>query len=130
MAIINGAFPEHHVPMLQIGVSDKDQRTVVYSLENPHPLYGKDPNIINELGHTIYPKMVYPKGKTEPGQVVRNAKEEAEVMGKPHEEVKIENTHNAETLVERLTRELEEAKAKLALHDEKEVEAKGEHPWS
>ncbi len=31
---------------------------VSYNLSNPHPLYGKDPNIINEFGHTNYPKWI------------------------------------------------------------------------
>lgn len=31
---------------------------VVYNVSNPHPLHGKDPNIINEFGHTNYPKFV------------------------------------------------------------------------
>lgn len=30
----------------------------VYSASNPHPLHGKDPNIMNELGHTHYPKWI------------------------------------------------------------------------
>ena len=30
-----------------------------YSAANPHPLHGKDPNIMNELGHTHYPKYVH-----------------------------------------------------------------------
>jgi hypothetical protein len=46
-----------------------------YSLDNPHPGFGKDPNIINHLGHTIYPKWV----KNDKGEnvIVNNAKEEA-----------------------------------------------------
>jgi hypothetical protein len=30
-----------------------------YSASNPHPMHGKDPNIMNELGHTYYPKYVH-----------------------------------------------------------------------
>lgn len=30
-----------------------------YTLSDPHPLHGKDPNIINEYGHTEYPKYVH-----------------------------------------------------------------------
>lgn len=49
-----------------------------YNVSNPHPLYGKDPNIINEFGHTMYPKWV--KGSN--GDViVKSAKEEAEITG-------------------------------------------------
>jgi hypothetical protein len=52
-----------------------------YSLENPHPGYGKDPNILNEYGHSIYPKMVYPQGKDFAGQIVNNQAEEDALMG-------------------------------------------------
>lgn len=52
----------------------------VYDVNNPHPGFGKDPNILNEYGHTAYPKYVYPEGNKD-GVVVNNAKEEAEVMG-------------------------------------------------
>ena len=31
---------------------------VPYGPGNPHPNYGKDPNIMNEFGHTHYPKWV------------------------------------------------------------------------
>jgi hypothetical protein len=30
----------------------------VYTAGNPHPMFGKDPNILNELGHTKYPMWV------------------------------------------------------------------------
>ena len=29
-----------------------------YDVSNPHPGYGKDPNILNEYGHTKYPMWV------------------------------------------------------------------------
>lgn len=29
-----------------------------YDVSNPHPGYGKDPNILNEYGHTKYPMYV------------------------------------------------------------------------
>lgn len=45
-----------------------------YSVANPHPGFGKDPNIMNEFGHTKYPKWV--KGK-----IANNEAEEAELMG-------------------------------------------------
>lgn len=53
-----------------------------YTLENPHPLFGKDPNIVNEYGHTLYPKMVYPDGPMTVGKIVHDAAEEAAVMNK------------------------------------------------
>jgi hypothetical protein len=40
-----------------------------YSVENPHPGFGKDPNILNELGHTKYPMWVN-------GQLANNEEEE------------------------------------------------------
>jgi len=60
-----------------------------YDLNNPHPGFGKDPNIVNEYGHTLYPKMVYPDGPmTTTGKVVHNAAEEAEVMGQVEDKPK------------------------------------------
>jgi hypothetical protein len=32
---------------------------VNYTVEKPHPRHGIDPNIINEFGHTMYPKFVH-----------------------------------------------------------------------
>lgn len=29
-----------------------------HDVSNPHPGFGKDPNILNEYGHTMYPKYV------------------------------------------------------------------------
>lgn len=52
-----------------------------YTVSNPHPGYGKDPNILNEFGHTVYPKMVYPNGPKGESVVVNNKAEEDEVMG-------------------------------------------------
>ena len=44
-----------------------------WGLTMPHPGFGRDPNIMNEFGHTIYPKWV----KTPNGErVVVNNKEE------------------------------------------------------
>lgn len=63
----------------------------LYDPQNPHPGFGKDPNILNEWGHTYYPKYVYPKG-SEPAEgekpdlskrvIVNNPKEEFNVTGK------------------------------------------------
>lgn len=35
------------------------EKNTEYGVGNPHPHYGKDPNIINEFGHTEYPKYVH-----------------------------------------------------------------------
>lgn len=37
-------------------------------------------NIANILGHTIYPKWVYPNGEKKPGVIVQDADEEAKAM--------------------------------------------------
>lgn len=63
-------------------IAAKDKKFVKnvgqYNVSNPHPLYGKDPNIINEFGHTMYPKWVKgPNGDV----IVKNAREESEVTG-------------------------------------------------
>lgn len=50
-----------------------------YSVGNPHPGYGTDPNILNEYGHSVYPKMLYPNGISQPGVTVNSAAEEAEL---------------------------------------------------
>lgn len=41
-----------------------------YTLSNPHPLHGKDPNIMNEYGHTHYPKFLH-KFHPEKGHIMR-----------------------------------------------------------
>lgn len=50
-----------------------------YSLSNPHPGYGKDPNIINEFGHTRYPKWVT---KPDGEKVIVNSEEEEVALTK------------------------------------------------
>jgi len=40
-----------------------------YTVSNPHPGFGKDPNILNEFGHTKYPMWVN-------GQLAHNEEEE------------------------------------------------------
>lgn len=74
-------FPEPTpLNVLEIG-NGKDDRKMVYSVEKPHPGYGKDPNILNEFGHSIYPKMVYPNGRSEKGVVVNSKEEEDKLNG-------------------------------------------------
>lgn len=68
-----------------------------HDIANPHPKYGKDENILNPFGHTLYPKMVYPNGNTFAGVVVQNSEEEAAIMGnkpdpKPIEQQQQKNT--------------------------------------
>lgn len=45
-----------------------------YDVSNPHPGFGKDPNILNEYGHTKYPMWVN-------GKVANNEAEEKELKG-------------------------------------------------
>jgi hypothetical protein len=59
-----------------------------YDVSNPHPGYGKDPNILNEFGHTKYPMMVYPNGRGLPGKIVNNEHEENEALGKEAPELR------------------------------------------
>jgi len=59
---------------------------VEYSASNPHPMFGKDPNILNELGHTKYPMWIdHPSEKVGafPARVlVRDEDHHEEVLGK------------------------------------------------
>lgn len=54
-----------------------------WSVSNPHPGYGKDPNILNEYGHSVYPKMVYPQGQSQPGVIVNDQDEENRLLNMP-----------------------------------------------
>jgi hypothetical protein len=55
-----------------------------YGVANPHPAYGKDPNVANEFGHTVYPKWV--KHKDTGAQVIVNDKDEEDEIAAPVEE--------------------------------------------
>ncbi len=58
----------------------------VYDVSNPHPGFGKDPNILNEFGHTLYPKFVT---KANGDKVIVNTKaEEDEVLGHSADKLK------------------------------------------
>lgn len=46
----------------------KSINTSPWGVSNPHPGFGKDPNILNEFGHTKYPMFV--------GNVIVNNEEE------------------------------------------------------
>jgi hypothetical protein len=76
-------FPEpKKLDILEIGDGrdNLDKLIGTYTLDKPHPGYGKDDNIINQLGHTVYPKWVYPSGNSAPGVIVNSVEEEAEAM--------------------------------------------------
>lgn len=53
---------------------------MAHDVSNPHPMFGKDPNIINEYGHTHYPKWV--ENSEGNRVIVQDAKEEMEATGK------------------------------------------------
>ena len=63
-----------------------------YTVANPHPGYGKDPNIANEFGHTHYPKYV----QTKDGAKVANDEDEEasllEQFGEPDKPEKVEKS--------------------------------------
>lgn len=75
------AFPEPKDLSLPYENTITDGRNLnlnPYSVENPHPGFGKDPNILNEFGHTKYPMWVDgPNGRV----IVQNAEEAAAVTG-------------------------------------------------
>lgn len=66
------AFPEPtdlDIPFVNRIGDSKPKVFAQWSVENPHPGFGKDPNILNEFGHTKYPMYV---GNT----IVNNEEEE------------------------------------------------------
>lgn len=71
------AFPEP--PELKVSyensITDSKPKSFGYSVENPHPGYGTDPNILNELGHTKYPMWV--------GNQIANNEEEEKALRNP-----------------------------------------------
>jgi len=53
-----------------------------WTVDNPHPGFGKDPNILNEYGHTEYPMWV--DDPRQPGKrVIVNNKAEFEALSTP-----------------------------------------------
>ena len=77
-------FPEPKdldVPLSQRIGDGTNYPTGQWSVSNPHPGYGKDPNILNEFGHTMYPK--YVKDAEGKDVIVNSAEEEAKVSPKP-----------------------------------------------
>jgi len=65
------AFPEPkdlHLEFKDMVLDGKNISVAKYDVSNPHPGFGKDPNILNEYGHTKYPMFV--------GTVIVNNEEE------------------------------------------------------
>ena len=70
-------FPEPKDLVLEFKDMVLDGRSVTvsqYGVSNPHPGFGKDPNILNEFGHTKYPMWVN-------GQIANNEAEEKALRG-------------------------------------------------
>ncbi len=53
-----GAPKDIVVPYEQMITDGKNINLNPWSVENPHPGFGTDPNILNEYGHTEYPMWV------------------------------------------------------------------------
>lgn len=71
------AFPEPkdlEVDFISRTGDSKPKSFQKYDVTNPHPGYGKDPNILNEFGHTKYPMYV---GSV----IVQNEEEERAARG-------------------------------------------------
>jgi len=67
------AFPEPKdldVPFVDRIGDSRPKTFQQYDVSNPHPGFGKDPNILNEFGHTKYPMWV--DSKIEGKRVVVN----------------------------------------------------------
>lgn len=84
MAIIDTSNLDQSIPQPDI-IAAQDKQFVkypagTYTVENPHPGFGKDPNIINEYGHTVYPK--YVKDVNGADVIANNEEEEARITGK------------------------------------------------
>lgn len=77
--ILDTSHLDQSIDKLEI-YSDKHKIDVSkFNVANPHPGFGKDPNIKNEKGHTNYPKKITDKnGKR---VTVKNELEEAEATG-------------------------------------------------
>lgn len=66
-----------------------------YTVAQPHPMFGKDPNIVNEFGHTKYPKYIDSNEKDKSGfpvrVIVNSEKEEKELLAKDDKDGKGKN---------------------------------------
>ncbi len=73
--------PDLIVPYEQMITDGININVNPWTVENPHPNFGKDPNILNEYGHTEYPMWVDdPKNPTK--RLIVNNKEEYEALTK------------------------------------------------
>lgn len=89
----NGGWKDQNINILEVHSPTHNKNLAPYSLGNPHPGFGKDPNIINELGHTRYPKWI--DSKIEGKRVVVNSpEEEAKHTGEIIEQPKTPDASN------------------------------------
>lgn len=73
--------PDLTVPYEQMITDGININVNPWTVENPHPGFGKDPNILNEYGHTEYPMWVNdPADNTK--RIIVNSKEEFEALSK------------------------------------------------
>lgn len=87
---VGGEWKDRNIDILEIHSPTHNKTFGSYTVGNPHPGFGKDPNILNELGHTVYPKLI--DSKIEGKRVVVNSPmEEAQHTGEKVEEQKPAN---------------------------------------
>jgi len=77
--------PDLIVPFEQMVTDGININVNPWTVENPHPGFGKDPNILNEYGHTEYPMWVdNPNGSLDasgkPNRIIVGSKEEYEAL--------------------------------------------------
>lgn len=68
--------PDLEVPFVDRIGDSRPKSFQQWDVSNPHPGFGKDPNILNEYGHTKYPMWVGDK-------IVNNEEEEKAAKGEP-----------------------------------------------
>ncbi len=74
--------PDLAVPYEQMITDGININVNPWTVENPHPGFGKDPNILNEYGHTEYPMWV-DDPKEAGKRVIVKDKAEYEALIKP-----------------------------------------------
>jgi hypothetical protein len=71
--------PKDVIPSNTYGDGQAPKTFGQYTLDNPHPGFGKDPNILNEYGHTKFPMWV--KNTAGESVIVNNEMEKSQVEG-------------------------------------------------
>ena len=84
---VGGEWSDKNIDVLEIYSPTHNKSFGQYSLSNPHPGYGKDPNILDELGRTEYPKKIFSKVENK-RVTVNNPTEEEQHTGKKTKEQK------------------------------------------